>query len=181
METIFFILIEAIYYLFLSFLVTKFNSSYLANSCIWLFLFSMLISIPSLICIKFIKNTKKYFVVSSVLIIFSSLLILLFRQFTKNGIINFTFYLYSILFMLVPFLSFFMLSLHKLSIPKQKKKQLFLLIASKKVIILVFTYIFSFILKFQNIIILISVLDFVFNISSPFISNVFRDTSKKPV
>lgn len=174
METIIFILTEAIYYLFLGLLVTKFNNVYLANSCVLLFLFSMLISIPSLIFIKILKNKKKYFSVSSILIIFTSLLILQFRKFTKNGIINFTFYLYTILFMLVPFLSIFMLSLHNLSVPNQKKKQLVFLIVSKKVIILVFTLIFSFILKFQNIIILISILDFIFNISSPFISKVFK-------
>ena len=104
METIIFILTEAIYYLFLGLLVTKFNNVYLANSCVLLFLFSMLISIPSLIFIKILKNKKKYFSVSSILIIFTSLLILQFRKFTKNGIINFTFYLYTILFMLVPFL-----------------------------------------------------------------------------
>lgn len=171
METLFFIFTELIYYIFLGFVVTKFNSTYLANSCILLFLFSLLIALPSLILIRVFKNRKKYFFVSSILIIFSSLAILLFRKFTKNGLLNFTFYLYSNLFMLVPFFSLFTLSIHKLCFPKKKKKQLVILIASKKFILITLIFIFSFFFKFKNIIISISIIDFVLNIISPFFSN----------
>lgn len=171
METIIYIFTEVLYYLFLSTLVTKFNSSYLANSCTLLFLFSMLISIPSLICLKFIKNRKRYFITSSILIISCSAFILFIRHFTRNGIINFAFHLYTTLFMLVPFFSLFMLSLHKLSFPIKKKKQLAILIVSKKVIIISVSFIFSFILTFKNLIVLISILDFILNLISPFISN----------
>ena len=171
METIIYILSEAIYYWLLSFIVAKFNTNYLANSCILLFLFSMLISIPSLICLKFIKNRKKFFSISSLLIISASLLILVIRNFTKNGVINLAFHLYTTLFMLVPFFTLFTLSMHKLSFPKKKKKQLALLIVSKKTILIVITFIFSLFLKFNNLIILISISDFILNLSSPFISN----------
>ena len=58
METLTFIASELIYYLFLYWIVSKFNGNYLAMSCFILFLFSMLISLPSLISIKFIKNRK---------------------------------------------------------------------------------------------------------------------------
>ena len=171
METIIFIFTEIIYYLFFSFIITKFKSSYLANSCILLFLFSMLISLPSLISINAIKNRKKYFIVSTILIISSSLLIFIFRKFTKNGIINFTFYLYTTLFMFIPFFSLFTLSIHKLSIPRKKKKQLVTLIVSKKLLIILFTFVFSYFLKLKDLIILIGILVFITNIISPFVSN----------
>ena len=171
MEIISFILIELLYNIFLGIIVTKFNNIYLANSCFLLFLFSMIISLPSLILIRFIKNRKKYFIISCILIVLSSSLILLIRKFTKNGIINFTFHIYTILFMLIPFFSIFTLSLHKLSYPTQKKKQLILLIASKKIIIIFITFIFCFLLKFEKLIILISTIEFILNIISPFISS----------
>lgn len=171
METIIYILSESIYYLFLSQIVTKFNSSYLANCCILLFLFSMLTSIPSFICLYFIKNIKKFFTISSFLIISTSLLVLFIRKFTENGIINLAFHLYTTLFMLVPFFTLFTLSLHKLCFPKKKKKQLAILIVSKKIILIITTFIFSFILKFNTLMILISIVDFILNLISPFISN----------
>lgn len=171
MEIIVFIFSELVYYLFLYWVVSKFNGNYLALSCGLLFLFSMLIALPSLICKNFIKNRKKYFVVSSIFIISISLLISIFRKFTKNGILNFTFYLYTILFMFVPFFSLFTLSIHKLSFPEKKRKQLVKLIVSKKMSIIFIAFIFSFIIKFKNLIILISILDFVLNLSSPIISN----------
>ena len=171
MEALIFIFTEIIYYLFLGFIITKYKSSYLANSCILLFLFSILISLPSIMSLRIIKNRKKYFIVSSILIISASLIVLIFRKFTRNGIINFTFYLYTTLFMLVPFFSLFTLSMHKLYIPKKKNKQLAVLIVSKKIIIILLIFIFSKFLKLKDLIIFISVLDFILNISSPFISN----------
>ena len=171
MDSILFIFTEFIYYLFLGFIITKYKSSYLANSCILLFLFSILISLPSIMSIRFIKNRKKYFIVSSILIISASLIVLIFRKFTKNGIINFTFYLYNTLFMLVPFFSLFTLSMHKLYMPKKKKKQLVMLIVSKKIILILLIFIFSKFLKLKDLIIFISILDFVLNIASPFVSN----------
>lgn len=171
MEGIIFIFTEAIYYWFMSYLVTKFNSAYLANSCILLFLFSMIISVPSLICLKFIRSRKKFFTISSALIISVSLLILLIKKFTQNGIINLAFHLYTTLFMLIPFFTLFTLSMHKLYYPKKKKKQLAMLIVSKKLILIIISFIFSFILSFNNLIILISIIDFILNLLSPFISN----------
>ena len=171
MESIIFILTEIIYYLFLGFIITKYKSLYLANSCILLFLFSILISLPCIMSIRLIKNRKKYFIISSILIILASLLVLIFRKFTKNGIINFTFYLYTTLFMLVPFFSLFTLSMHKLYFEHKKKKQLALLIVSKKIILILLTFIFSKFLKLKDLIIFISILDFILNVSSPFISN----------
>ena len=171
METITFILSETVYYLFLGFIITKFKGNYLANSCILLFLFSMLTALPSIISIRFVQNRKKFFILSSILIISSSLLILIFRNFTKNGIINFAFYLYTILFMLIPFFSLFTLSMHKLCIPCKKKKQLISLIVSKKIILILVIFIFSNFLKLKNLIIFISILDFILNISSPIISS----------
>lgn len=171
METIIFILSEIVYYLFLGFLVNKFDNHYLANSCILLFLFSMLISLPSFISINFIKNRKRYFIISNILIIATSLLILLSRNFSKNGMLNFAFYLYTNLFMLIPFSSLFTLSIHKLCIPNKKRKQLVFLIVFKKIVIILFSFIFSFLLKLNDLIILMSVLDFMLNITSPFISN----------
>ena len=171
METIIFTLTEFIYFLFLSIIITKFNSSYLANSAFLLFLISMLISLPSIMSIKLIKNKKRFFTFSSILIILSSAFILLLRKFNKNGIINFTFHLYTILFMFIPFFSLFTLSIHNLCFPYKKKKQLVLLIVSKKIIIILLTFIFSFILKFEKLIILISFIDLILNIISPFFSN----------
>ena len=80
METVIFILTEIVYYLFLGSIVTKFKGNYLANSCILLFLFSLLISLPSIMSIRHIKNRKKYFLISSILIITSSLIIFMFRK-----------------------------------------------------------------------------------------------------
>ncbi len=171
METVIFILTEIVYYLFLGSIVTKFKGNYLANSCILLFLFSLLISLPSIMSIRHIKNRKKYFLISSILIITSSLIIFMFRKNTKNGIINFTFYLYTTLFMLVPFFNLFTLSLHKLYFSSKKKKQLAILIVSKKILLILFIFIFSIFLKLKDLIIFISVLDFVLNVISPFISN----------
>lgn len=171
MEILSYIFTEAIYYWFLSYLVAKFDSIYLVNSCILVFLFSMLTSIPSLILLRVIKNRKKYFTISSALIISTSLLVLIIKKFTQNGIINFSFHLYTTLFMLVPFFTLFTLSMHKLSFPIKKKKQLVFLIVSKKIIIIALSYIFSFILRFNSLIIFISILDFILNLLSPFISN----------
>ena len=188
MEIFIYLLIELLYYFFLGFLVASFNSSYLAYSCILLFLFSSLISLPPIMTIKIFTNRKKYFLISSIWIIVISFIIFLFRNFTKNGIINMTFHLYSILFMLIPFFSLFTLSLHKLyfSHPKsnqklhshsksigliQKKKQLITLIVSKKMILIFFTLLFSKFLKFENLLIFIAIFDFILNIASPFISN----------
>ena len=171
MEIITFILSEIIYYLFLGNIVTRFNDTYLANSCILLFLFSMIISIPSFICLKFFKNRKNYYIISSILIISSSLIILLFREFTKSGITNFAFHMYTILFMLVPFSNLFLLTIHKLTYPDKKKKQLVLLIVSKKIFLISLIFVFSFVLKFESLLTLTGILDFITNIISPFIGN----------
>lgn len=171
METLTFIASELIYYLFLYWIVSKFNGNYLAMSCFILFLFSMLISLPSLISIKFIKNRKKYFIISNIFIIATSLLLFCFRYFSKNGLLNFTFYLYTNLFMLVPFFSLFTLAINKLCIPNKKRKQLAFLIVFKKIILILFTFCLSLILDFKNLIIIISILDFILNINAPIISN----------
>lgn len=169
MEVIIYICSEMVYYLFLSYLVTKFNSSYLANSCILLFFVSLLIAVPPLLSIKLIKNRKKHFFISTVWIIFISLCFYLFRNFSKYGILNFTFHLYSILFMLIPFLNMFILSIHKLYFKSQKKKQLGILIVSKKILLIIVSFIFSFFFKFETLIISISILDFILNLISPFL------------
>ncbi len=169
MEILIFTLSEFIYYIFLSFLIASCKSFYLANSCILLFLFSMLIYMPSLLSIKIIKNRKKYFIVSNILIISASILIFIFRNFTHNGLINFTFHLYTILFMFVPFFSIFALSIHKLYIPIKKRKQLIFLIVFKKISIILLAFIFSYFFKFNHTIIFISIIDFIFNIISPLI------------
>ena len=163
--------------LFLSIIVTKFNNTFLAYSCILLFLFSLFISLPSLIFIKKIKNHKIFFIVSTIFTILNSYLVLLLRQYTSFGIINFSFYLYTKLFMLIPFYSFFTLSIHKLCIPIKKTKQLAILIVLKKLFIIILITIFSFILQFQQLLVLISLLDCILNITSPLICDILFNKS----
>ena len=170
METIIFILSELIYYIFLYWIVSKFNGNYLAISCFILFLFSMLISLPSLLSIEFFKNRKNYFIISNIFIIATSLLIYCFRNFSRNGLLNFTFYLYTNLFMLVPFFSLFTLAIYKLFVTK-KRKQLTFLIVFKKIILILLIFCLNLILDFKNLIIIISILDFILNITSPAISD----------
>ena len=167
---IIFTICELIYYFFIAYIIQIYNNNLLTLSSILLFIFSLIIALPSIFLIYFIKNRKHFFIISSILIIVLSTVIYLFRNFSNSGILNFTFYVYSIIFMLIPFFSMFTLGIHKLFYNK-KRKQLYLLIVFKKIIIIFIASILIKYLNFNKLLVLISIIDCIYNLCLPFISN----------
>lgn len=166
---IFHILIECVYYLFIAYFIKQFNNFTMIN-CSWiLMLFSLFLSITIMSLIYFLKNRKKYFIISSIYIIalcsifhiFGSSILSIFT--IKKGIINFTMYLYKILFMFSPFLCIYFLGIHKLIYGKQKK-QLYLTIALRRIILIFIILIIMNFLKFSTILYVISISELILNI-----------------
>lgn len=166
---IFYTIIELIYYSFIAvFIVNHINFSMSISAWI-LFIFSLLISLIPILLMHLFKDRKKYFIISSIYIIF---LTSIFHLFGKNilnffnigsGLVNFTMYLYKILFMFSPLLILYFLGLHKLFY-NHKKKQLYFLIALRRIFILLILLILANFLEFSTILYIITVIELFLNI-----------------
>lgn len=172
---IFHILIECVYYLFIAYFIKQFNNFSMIN-CAWILLiFSIFLNIITMSLIYFFKNRKKYFIISSIYIIALVSVFYVFGEsilniFTiKKGLINFTIYLYKILFMFSPFLCIYFLGIHKLT-HSQQKKQLYLTIALRRIILIFIILITMNFLKFSTILYIISIFELILNIL-PFMLN----------
>lgn len=158
---IFYLLTELIYYSFFTLFIKHFNHVSMLNSVWFLLIFSILLNIPILFLIYFLKDRKKFFIFSSIYILFVSSIFYVCGSYILNllhvkvGLINFTMYLYKILFMFSPFLSIYFLGIHKL-IYKHKKKQLYLIIALRRIVELLIILIFISFSNFSTILYLLS-------------------------
>lgn len=168
MSYIFYTIIEGIYYIFIAFLISKFNTLQLINSS-WILMFlSFLFSTSIFLLIRFIKDRKKYFIISSLyVIVFFSIFHILGSNILhifniKSGIINFTMYLYNILFMFAPLLSLWFVGLHKL-IYKKQKKQLFIIIALRRISSIFVILLLMNFFKFYTHLYILSFIELIFN------------------
>ena len=172
---IFNILIECLYYLFIALFIKHFNN-FSMITCAWILLiFSIFLNIIAISLIYFLKNRKTYFIMYSLLIIFLCSIFYIFGKsflsifYIKQGLINFTMHLYKILFMFSPLLCIYFLGIHKLTY-NQQKKQLYLTIALRRIILISMILITMNFLNFSNILYIISIAELILNIL-PFILN----------
>jgi hypothetical protein len=152
------------------------KSTNIANpSSAWVLLIcSLSITLIPFILIYVIKNNrKKYFIISSIWIIFSSALLFFFGKNIlnflniKSGLINSTIYLYKNLFMFSPFLSIFFVSIHKIW---KEKKQLIFLIALKYFLPTLLMFVFMNTLAISSILWLFAITDFITSLFSLFLA-----------
>lgn len=161
-------LIELIYYSFLALTIGYFNNLYMSNSAWILMFFSVLLGTTLLFLINLLKNRRKYFIISSIYIILICSIFYLFGAYIlnilniKTGLINFTMYLYKILFMLSPFLSIYFLGIHKLTYTIEKK-YVCLIIAFRRIIEILVIFIFLLIANFSTILYILAIIDFLLN------------------
>ena len=172
---IFNILIECLYYFFISIFIKHFNNFSMISSVWILLIFSIILNIVAISLMYFLKNRKTYFIISSISIISLCVIFYILGKaflsifYIKQGLINFTMYLYKILFMFSPLLCIYFLGIHKLAHTKQQK-QLYLTIALRR-IILIFTILLTMnFLNFSANLYIISISEFILNIL-PFILN----------
>lgn len=175
MESIFFIICNSVFYTFFWYVLYSFSFLSNLNSALILLIFSLILSAPSLIMLYILKkDRKKYFIYSSISIVFISLLFFIFGENIlnmfniKSGLINYTIYLYKYLFMFSPILSLFFVSLHKTF---AQKKQLFLIIALKYILPIVLGFVFMHFLEFYKLLWLFAITDLLTTISSLWISS----------
>lgn len=169
MACFFYTIIETIYYLFIALLINKFNDFSMISSAFILLAISVFLGIANYILLHFLKDRKKFFIASSLLIIAICSIFHIWGENIlnifgiKSGIINFTMYMYKIIYMLSPFLSLYFLGIHKLFY-KQQKKQLYLLIAIKRFFPILIILVTSYIFNFSSNLYILAVFEFIFNL-----------------
>lgn len=167
---LFYTFIETIYYIFIVFLIQKFNNYSLILASPILLVFSLFIAYTLFILMHFLKNKKHFFIISTFFII---IVCSIFRLFGENilnichittGLSHFTIYIFKILFMFSPFLSIYFLGFYK-----TQKKQLYLIIALKRLFSVFISFILLNFCTFTNLIFILAFSELILNIL-PFIN-----------
>lgn len=176
MESLIFVMFNLVFYSFLYYVLYSFEFfSNLSSSWILLSI-SLIINLPSIILMYILKKDRvKFFILSSIWTIFISFIFFTFGTNIlkffgiKDGLANFTMYLFKYLFMFSPLLSIFFLSLHKTF---KQKKQLFLLIAFKYILPIISGFIGMSFLEFSSLLWLFAIVDILSILSSLLISAI---------
>lgn len=176
MESLVFIVFNSIFYAFIYYVLHSFELFSNQNSAFLLLGFSLIISLPSIILMYILKKDRvKFFTFSSIWTIFISFIFLKFgldilKYFEiKEGLANFTMYIFSYLFMFSPLLSLFFLSMHKTF---NKKKQLFLLIAFKYLLPIILGFICMNFFELSSLLWLFAIVDILTTANSLFIATL---------
>lgn len=176
MESLIFVVFNLIFYSFLYYVLYSFEFFSNLPSSWFLLSIALIISLPSIIFMYVLKKDRvKFFILSSVWTIFISFIFFTFGMNIlnffgiKDGLANFTMYLFKYLFMFSPLLSIFFLSLHKVF---KQKKQLFLLIAFKYTLPIILGSVFMNFLEFSSLLWLFVIVDILSTLSSLLISAI---------
>lgn len=176
---------ELVYSLFLAYFIAQTGNSGMINCALIIFFILLIFGIPATLLIYFLRDRKKYFIITSIYTIILSAIVYFFGDKilalfnVKAGLINFTKHTYQNLFMFSPLFSLYFLSLHKMFYKKQnrtkqsrinkslakQKKQLYLIIALKRLIPMFLVFILLHKLSFTNLLYVFAITELFLNSS----------------